>query len=58
MMTDFSKIKDILEMAELLEEEFGNTLVVKTVNATDDATVSVVFVFDDEQQLVGMYTEC
>lgn len=56
-MTDFEKIKDVLEMAELLEEEFSNHLRVVTVNSTDDATVNVIFVFDDEQQLVGMYTE-
>lgn len=56
-MTDFEKIRDILEMAELLDGEFDNQLTVVTVNAQDDATVSVVFVFDDEQQLVGMYTE-
>lgn len=56
-MTDFKAIKDILEMAELLDEEFDNNLIVRTVNAQDDATVSVVFVFDDEEQLVGMYTE-
>lgn len=57
-MTDFKTIREILEMAELLDTEFDNSLIVKTVNATDDATVSVVFVFDDEQQLIGMYTEC
>lgn len=56
-MTDFKTVRDILEMAELLEEEFDNSLTVKTVNSTDDATVNVVFVFDDEEQLVGMYTE-
>lgn len=56
-MTDFEKIRDILEMAELLETEFDNNLIVKTVNAADDKTVNVVFVFDDEDQLVGMYTE-
>lgn len=56
-MTDFDKIKDILEMAELLEDEFENNLIVRTVNAQDDAVVNVVFVFDDEAQLIGMYTE-
>lgn len=56
-MTDFKEFKERLEMAELLEEEFDNTLTVRTVNATDDATVSVVFVFDDEEQLIGMYAE-
>lgn len=56
-MTDFKEFRERLEMAELLDEEFSNTLVVRTVNSTDDATVSVVFVFDDEEQLVGMYTE-
>lgn len=56
-MTDFKSIREILEMAELLEEEFDNTLIVQTVNSTDDAAVKVVFVFDDEEQLIGMYTE-
>lgn len=56
-MTDLRVVKDILEMAELLDEEFDNNLIVKTVNAADDTTVTVVFVFDDEEQLVGMYTE-
>lgn len=56
-MTDFKEFRERLEMSELLEQEYENQLMVKIPNSKDDAIIDVVFVFDDEEQLIGMYAE-
>lgn len=56
-MNNFDNLKDILEMAELLDSELENSLEVVTVNADDTSSVRVVFVFDDDKNLIGIYTE-
>lgn len=56
-MTDYTKLKDIFEMAEVLED-FGDAyLELKTVNAEDTELVSIMFIFNDEEELVKVYTQ-
>lgn len=56
-MTDFYKLKDVFEMAEVLSYESDNTLEIATVDATTDQTCNVVFTFNEELELTEVYVE-
>lgn len=56
-MTDYATLRNIFEMAEVLDDASETILELKTVNATDDKTVTVVFVFNEDKELTGVYTE-
>lgn len=56
-MTDYLKLKDVFEMAEILENVTDDSLELQLVNDTDDKTVNVIFQFDEEGYLTGAYVE-
>lgn len=56
-MNDFLTLKDIFEMAEMLESETENALQVQLVNSFDNKTVNVFFVFGPDGELIGGYAE-
>lgn len=56
-MTDFNTIKDILEMSELLDDFTEHSLIVTTVDKDDTKTVSITFEFNDDKELINIYTE-
>lgn len=56
-MTDFNTIKDILEMSELLDDFTEHLLIVKTVDKDDTKTVNITFEFNEDKELINIYTE-
>ncbi len=56
-MNEYEKLKDLLEMAELLTAEFDNTLEVETYNETTNTPSKIIFEFDEDQELENIYVE-
>ncbi len=56
-MSEYEKLKDMLEMAELLTAEFESTLEVETYNETTDKTSKIIFEFGPDQELENVYVE-
>jgi hypothetical protein len=56
-MTDYKSLREVFEMAEVLDEEFDSTLVSKTVNTSNDDIVNVIFSFNDRNELIGIHVE-
>lgn len=56
-MTDYKKMYDILEMAEVLTNLFENELEVKAVNRKTDQVSTVIFQFNEDGELVDICTE-
>lgn len=59
MSSDYTKIYDILEMAELLGEELieGEELRAEAVDVDSDELTTVIFKFNEHQELVGVNTK-
>ena len=57
MNNDFDKLKDIFEMSEVLSNETHDTLEMITVDETANKTVTVIFAFNKERELVEVYVE-
>lgn len=57
MMNDYDTLKDILEIAELLSLETDDTLEVLTYNETTGKAATVIYTFNDDGELVNIYTE-
>jgi len=56
-MSDFNKLKDIFEMAEVLEREGDNYLEVSAPNELEQRTVVVRFTFNDSNELIEVSSE-
>jgi hypothetical protein len=56
-MSDFKDLREVLEMAEVLDDEYEQNLVCKTVNITNDTVVNVLFTFNEDNELIGVYVE-
>lgn len=56
-MNDYEEFKDRLEMAELLTQESETRLEVETYNDTIGGKTTVVYEFNDEQELVNIFVE-
>jgi hypothetical protein len=56
-MNDYDKLKDILEIAEVLSGELERKLEVKAVNETTNEILTVVFEFNRDNELTGVYLE-
>jgi hypothetical protein len=57
MSNDFDKLKDIFEMAEVLTNEGHDTLEILTVDETANKTLTVIFSFNKERELIEVYAE-
>ncbi len=56
-MTDYTTLKDIFEMAEVLEDFGESSLELKIVNADDNKCITVIFGFNEQEELLGaIYT--
>jgi hypothetical protein len=56
-MTDYDKLKDVFEIAEVLSNEFQDTLEVIAVSETTNKAMNVVFSFNKQRELVEVYIE-
>jgi hypothetical protein len=56
-MNDYDNLKDILEIAEVLSGELERKLEVKAVNETTNEILTVVFEFNRDNELTGVYLE-
>ena len=56
-MTDFDTLKEIFEMAEVLNSEENNQLEILTVDEHSNKTANVIFTFNKDKELVGVYVE-
>jgi len=56
-MTDYDKLKDILEMAEVLTNDYQDTLEVLAVDENTNKTSTVVFSFNKQRELIEVYLE-
>lgn len=55
-MTDYDKLKDVFEMAEILESEGTRTLEVTARNEDDTELYKVQFIFTENKDLVEVIT--
>lgn len=56
-MTDYLRLKDIFEMAEVLSNEIDQTLEVECVETHSGEVKTVVFAFNAQRELVEVYIE-
>lgn len=56
-MSDYNKLREVFEMAEVLDEELPENLISKTVNISTDTVVNVIFSFNEQEELIGVYVE-
>ncbi len=56
-MSDKDKLREILTMAEVLTIELAKEFVVETYNDSNNKTTEVIFVFDDNDQLIEIFVE-
>lgn len=56
-MTDYKTLKEMLIMAEVLTGEFENKLEVKTYTEPTEHLQTVVFEFNDENELINIFIE-
>ncbi len=57
MMTEYFKIKECFEMAEVLTNETENTLEIKTIEEPSGDMVTVMFIFDHDKNLSNVFVE-
>lgn len=57
MNNDFDNLKEIFEMAEVLSNETHDTLEILTVDESANKTVTVIFSFNKERELIEVYVE-
>lgn len=56
-MTEYNKLAEIFETAEVLSHEYEGKLEVEAINETTGNVTTVIFEFGEEEELTRVYVE-
>lgn len=56
-MTEYNKLAEIFETAEVLSHEYERKLEVEAINETTGNITTVIFEFGEEEELTRVYVE-